>query len=94
MSVLTHQRALIYMHIAALLFGLTGIFGKLASAAPDVIVLGRALFAVLALLVFARFYRRSLIKGLNSQRLIQLGVCGLLLGAHWITFFMPSTCQA
>ncbi|MGB3596164.1 DMT family transporter [Pseudomonas neustonica] len=87
MSVLTHQRALIYMHIAALLFGLTGIFGKLASAAPDVIVLGRALFAVLALLVFARFYRRSLIKGLNSQRLIQLGVCGLLLGAHWITFF-------
>ncbi|MGY8811062.1 MAG: DMT family transporter [Pseudomonadales bacterium] len=87
MTKLTHQRALIYMHIAALLFGLTGIFGKLASAAPDVIVLGRALFAVLALLLFARFYRRSMLHGLNRRRLIQLAVSGLLLGAHWLTFF-------
>lgn len=87
MTELTHQRALIYMHIAALLFGLTGIFGKLASAVPDVIVLGRALFAVLALLLFARFYRRSMLHGLNRRRLIQLAVSGLLLGAHWLTFF-------
>lgn len=87
MTELTHQRALIYMHIAALLFGLTGIFGKLASAAPDVIVLGRALFAVLALLLFARFYRRSMLHGLNRRRLIQLAISGVLLGAHWLTFF-------
>jgi len=87
MTELTHQRALIYMHIAALLFGLTGIFGKLASAAPDVIVLGRALFAVLALLLFARFYRRSMLHGFNRRRLIQLAISGVLLGAHWLTFF-------
>ncbi len=87
MPELTHQRALIYMHIAALLFGLTGIFGKLASASPDVIVLGRALFAVLALLVFARCYRHSMRTGLGPVRLLQLAVCGLLLGVHWLTFF-------
>lgn len=87
MSELTHQRALIYMHIAALLFGLTGIFGKLASVGPDVIVLGRALFAVLALLVFARLYRHSMLAGLSRVRLVQLAVCGLLLGVHWLTFF-------
>jgi len=87
MPELTHQRALIYMHIAALLFGLTGIFGKLASVAPDVIVLGRALFAVLALLVFARLYRHSMLAGLSPVRLVQLAVCGLLLGVHWLTFF-------
>ena len=87
MPLLTHQRALTYMHIAALLFGLTGIFGKLASAAPDVIVLGRALFAVLALLLFARFYRHSMLHGLTYRRLAQLGLCGVLLGIHWLTFF-------
>ncbi|MEH6564043.1 MAG: DMT family transporter [Halopseudomonas sp.] len=87
MPKLTHQRALIYMHIAALLFGLTGIFGKLASVGPDVIVLGRALFAVLALLLFAGYYRHPMVRGLNPSRLLQLGICGLLLGVHWLTFF-------
>jgi len=87
MPELTHQRALIYMHIAALLFGLTGIFGKLASVGPDVIVLGRALFAVLALMMFARYFRHAMLRGLSPVRLLQLGACGVFLGVHWLTFF-------
>ena len=43
MTNLTHNRALLFMPVAALLFGLTGVFGKLASTTPDAIVLGRAL---------------------------------------------------
>ena len=52
---MTPRTALGALHIGALMFGLTGVFGKLAAASPTVIVFGRAVFAVLALAVFARF---------------------------------------
>ncbi len=84
---MTHRRALGSMHIAALMFGLTGIFGKLILAGPMVIVAGRALFAVLALLVFARLFSQPILRGIGRIRFVQLAVCGLLLGTHWLTFF-------
>ena len=52
---MTPRTALGALHIGALMFGLTGVFGKLAAASPAIIVFGRAVFAVLALAVFARF---------------------------------------
>ena len=84
---MTHGRALASMHVAALMFGLTGIFGKLAEAGPAAIVLGRAAFAVCALLGFAQLFRQPIFQRLTSTRLAQLAVCGLLLGTHWLTFF-------
>ena len=50
---MNHRTALGALHIGALFFGLTGVFGKLAQAAPSIIVFGRAAFAVLALAIFA-----------------------------------------
>jgi len=84
---MTHRRAIASMHVAALMFGLTGIFGKLTQAGPVAIVLGRAFFAVLALLVFARIFRSPILRNMNRTRLFQLAACGLLLGVHWLTFF-------
>lgn len=46
---MTPRTALGALHIGALMFGLTGVLGKLAAASPAVIVFGRAAFAVLAL---------------------------------------------
>ena len=51
---MNERNALLAIHLGALLFGLSGIFGKLAETTPLVITLGRALFAVLALALFAR----------------------------------------
>ena len=45
---MTPRSALGALHIGALMFGLTGVFGKLAAASPAVIVFGRAAFAVVA----------------------------------------------
>ncbi|UAW99960.1 DMT family transporter [Halopseudomonas nanhaiensis] len=84
---MTHGRALASMHVAALMFGMTGIFGKLATAGPGTIVLGRAVFAVVALLLFAQLFRQRMLTGLTLTRLLQLALCGLLLGTHWLTFF-------
>lgn len=84
---MTHGRALASMHVAALMFGLTGIFGKLAQAGPGAIVLGRAVFAVIALGIFAQLFRQPMLRGLTRTRILQLAACGLLLGIHWLTFF-------
>ncbi|MDH1157619.1 EamA family transporter, partial [Pseudomonas otitidis] len=41
---MTPRNALLAIHLGALLFGLSGIFGKLAETSPTVITLGRAAF--------------------------------------------------
>jgi drug/metabolite transporter (DMT)-like permease len=70
------------------MFGLTGVFGKLAAASPAVIVFGRAVFAVLALAVFARFASRTRWQKLRGRDARRLLLGGLLLAGHWVSFFI------
>lgn len=82
---MNHRQALWGLHISAVAFGLTGVFGKLALASAAVVVFGRACFAVLSLLVVAG---RASDRRLPSPRqLAWLGLAGLALGGHWLTFF-------
>lgn len=75
------------IHVAALLFGLTGIFGELIQGSAWLITAGRAGFATVALLVFMRYAGQRLAP--PSQRdLPFLILAGLLLAAHWIAFFV------
>lgn len=46
---MTRRSALLQMHIAAVLFGLSGIFGKLIISGVAVLVFGRAAFGLMAL---------------------------------------------
>lgn len=74
------------IHVAVLFFGLAGIFGKLISLSPTLIVFGRVLFAAPALLALSR------IRGLNlklasTRHYFLLPLFGLVLAVHWITFF-------
>src|SRR3989338_8902278 len=81
------RNALWAIHLGALLFGLSGIFGKLANTTPQMISAGRAVFAVAALLLFAKLISnaRLVCLGLRQTGLLDLG--GLLLGGHWWSFF-------
>lgn len=85
---ITHRAALTAAHIAAVLFGLTGIFGALIHADATVITSGRAAFAVLALGLYSLLQRRSLLRDMTGPRLATLAVTGLLLAIHWVTFFV------
>ncbi|MFB4394298.1 MULTISPECIES: DMT family transporter [unclassified Pseudomonas] len=85
---MNHRTALGALHIGALFFGLTGVLGKLAaSATPSVIVFGRAIFAVLALGLFASLARQGW-QALQRQDLRRLLLGGVLLAGHWVSFFI------
>jgi drug/metabolite transporter (DMT)-like permease len=73
--------ALAALHIAVLLFGFAGLFGKWLALAPATIVLGRTLVAAIALgaLVAARREPARLTAGLAGN--------GIVLAVHWVSFF-------
>lgn len=85
---MTPRTALGALHIGALLFGLTGVFGKLAAAPASIIVLGRAGFAVMALASFAMLSKRNRWAKLTGRDASSLLLSGLLLAGHWVSFFV------
>ncbi|MBK1780767.1 DMT family transporter [Advenella sp. WQ 585] len=75
-------------HIAAFLFGLTGVLGALIHGTPVIITFGRAFFAILALGAAAFLLRISLAKNINFNTLKTIFSAGLALAIHWFTFFI------
>lgn len=84
----SRQRNLLQIHAAVLLFGFAGLFGeaKWLPLTPIVIVLGRVGFASLALLL-AALVRRDILRPLSRRGLFAFAALGVLLAAHWTTFF-------
>lgn len=83
---MSHQRSLGEIHVAVLLFGLAGLFGKWLLISPTLIVLGRVFFASLTLGLILWISRES-IRIAPSKTYVYLFLLGLLLSVHWITFF-------
>src|SRR5512143_3913635 len=80
------RRSLLEIHAAVFLFGFPGLFGKWLPLPPHVIVLGRVVFASLALgLVLAAARQPLRIRPAGDVRLLLL--CGVLLAIHWTLFF-------
>jgi drug/metabolite transporter (DMT)-like permease len=80
------NKSLIEIHIAVLFFGLAGLFGKLVSLPPAIIVLGRVFFATVVLGLIL-LYRKQTIKLKQRKDYILLVFLGAVLAFHWITFF-------
>jgi drug/metabolite transporter (DMT)-like permease len=79
-------RGLIDIHAAVFLFGFPGLFGKWIPLSPPLIVLGRVVFASLALGLLLRIRRQSL-RIVPTRDAALLVLCGLILAAHWTMFF-------
>jgi drug/metabolite transporter (DMT)-like permease len=84
----THRAGLTVAHIAAVLFGLTGILGALIRGDAAVVTLGRACFACGALAAFALANRLPLMRTLTRHKLGVLFATGSLLAIHWVAFFV------
>ena len=85
---MTPRTALGALHIGALMFGLTGVFGKLAAASASIIVFGRAGFAVLALACFGALAKKMRWQKPTLRDARGLLISGLLLAGHWVSFFV------
>ena len=84
--ILFKRKGLLETHIAVLLFGITGLFGKLLLLPPDFIVIGRAIFAGIALMLVSLYLRQSFqIK--TKQDALLFVVSGIFLACHWWSFF-------
>jgi drug/metabolite transporter (DMT)-like permease len=78
--------SLVQLHLAVLLFGFAGLFGKFLSLSPFLIVLGRAFFAALTLVFLLLGLGRSLRIHSRADGLMFIGL-GALLATHWTSFF-------
>ena len=83
---LNHSRSLAQVHAATLLFGLAGLFAKWLALSPFLIVLGRVVFAslALALIIPAAGGRFSLRRKIDAGLFL---LQGLILAVHWVLFF-------
>jgi drug/metabolite transporter (DMT)-like permease len=81
------SRNLLQIHVAVLLFGLSGLFGKfLEELAPLVIVFGRVAFASLALWFVSVLWKLPLWPN-SGRTFLAFFALGILLAVHWTTFF-------
>ncbi|MCR9171263.1 MAG: DMT family transporter [bacterium] len=76
----------ILLHFIILLFGFTGILGKLIEMDAVSMVFHRVLIASVSLFVFMLILKRPL-KVQGTRRFLGICLVGLVVGAHWITFF-------
>jgi len=76
----------IELHIAVLLFGVSGLFGKLISTNPVTIVLGRTAFAAIAIFIGLKLCSIKL-NSVSKKSLLTISLSGLVLALHWVTFF-------
>ncbi|WP_080487180.1 DMT family transporter [Burkholderia ubonensis] len=82
---LDSQIPILKLHIATLLFGLSGVIGRVSIIDVRMLVEARASLAALALFFVARV--RGVDLRITRQQRIPYAIVGLLLGFHWYSFF-------
>lgn len=79
------KKNLLFVHLAVLGFGMSGLFGKLVDQPAILIAWGRVVFSSLFLFILLKVSRQRF--RLNGRRdYLLLIAAGLLLAVHWTTF--------
>lgn len=79
-------RSVVELHIAVLLFGVAGLFGKLISVSPELIAFARTSIAAVVLLLVLRISGNRISVATRQDLLLTIA-SGLLLAGHWVSFF-------
>jgi drug/metabolite transporter (DMT)-like permease len=80
-SLISHLK----LHFVVLIYGFTAILGKLISISAIDLVWYRMLIAAVSIYIYIRMRRISI--RLPLREIIRILIIGLLVAAHWITFF-------
>lgn len=84
---MTSARALLQLHLAALLYGLSALFGQALAVSPEMIVFARGLFALALLGPLCLLARRPPWRSLRLLDVGRLMGLGVALAIHWLLFF-------
>lgn len=80
------KQSFVEIHVAVVLFGLAGLFGKWLFLSPLIIALGRVFFASLSLLLFFLLSKQNM-RILPRKNYAIFILLGLILAVHWAAFF-------
>ena len=78
-------RAILLLHATVVVFGFTGVLGKLIELPSVPLVFWRTLIGALGLHVWMRIRRRG--RGIPSDLILPVAGTGVLVALHWVTFF-------
>lgn len=76
---------LFLLHLVVFIFGFTGILGRLITTDSEILVWWRMVIASIAIAIFV--YATGKIKKNLSVNALTYSLVGLIIAAHWITFF-------
>lgn len=79
------KKSYLILHIAVLLAGFTGVFGKLISLSEILLVWYRVLFSSIFLFLSLKIFKVEKLK--SSKEAFDIGKIGLLITIHWIFFY-------
>ncbi|OBW40862.1 EamA-like transporter family protein [Chryseobacterium sp. MOF25P] len=79
------KKSYLILHIAVLLAGFTGVFGKLITLSEIPLVWYRVLFSAIFLFLSLKIFKIEKLK--SSKEAFNIGKIGLLITIHWIFFY-------
>ncbi len=78
-------KSYLHFHLIVLIWGFTAILGALISLNAVPLVWYRMLLASVFILIWIKWKKRNLL--VNQRQLVILIIAGLVIAAHWLTFF-------
>jgi len=79
------KKSYLLLHIAVVLAGFTGVFGKLISLNEVVLVWYRVIISAILLFALVKITRKATLSTFPER--FKIGRVGLLIGIHWIFFY-------
>lgn len=83
---LNPSRPILSLHLAVMMFGLSGVIGRIVHVSPIALAGGRVLCSSAVLLLILLF-RKQTLKAASRTDTALTCLAGLLLAVHWISFF-------
>lgn len=82
----TNKRAILNLHIAVMMFGLSGVIGQFVEISSVMVAFGRVACSSVLLLLMMRMKREPL-RLKEKKDYVLIIVTGMILAVHWTTFF-------
>lgn len=86
MRLSSYAQNLLLLNLSMLFISTSGALGRYISTAPPVTIFFRALLAAFFIFLFCRYKKINVLKSLGKDA-ISIGLSGLFMGIHWITYF-------